>query len=84
MSLNETASKRADQGRVTLQIIADRLAVSTATVSLALRDSAVVNEVTKRKVQRVAREMGYIYEPPAPTFWLLLSTMFPTPISRKC
>ncbi|MGL4634404.1 MAG: LacI family DNA-binding transcriptional regulator [Beijerinckiaceae bacterium] len=61
MTLNDAANRRAEQGRVTLQIIADRLAVSTATVSLALRDSTVVADVTKRKVQRVAREMGYIY-----------------------
>jgi LacI family transcriptional regulator len=58
MSLNDTGKER---GRVTLQVIAERLAVSTATVSLALRDSSVVADSTKRKVQRVAREMGYIY-----------------------
>jgi LacI family transcriptional regulator len=46
---------------VTLQIIAEKLEVSTATVSLALRDSPVVADSTKRKVQKVAREMGYIY-----------------------
>jgi LacI family transcriptional regulator len=61
MSLNEPGNGRGERGRVTLQVIAERLAVSTATVSLALRDSTVVNDVTKRKVQRVAREMGYIY-----------------------
>jgi LacI family transcriptional regulator len=61
MSLNEPGNGRSERGRVTLQIIAERLAVSTATVSLALRDSAVVADLTKRKVQRVAREMGYIY-----------------------
>ena len=58
MSLNDPEGAR---GRVTLQVIAERLAVSTATVSLALRDSTVVADSTKRKVQRVAREMGYIY-----------------------
>ncbi len=58
MSLNDTVKERS---RVTLQVIAERLAVSTATVSLALRDSAVVADSTKRKVQKVAREMGYIY-----------------------
>ncbi len=58
MSLNDPEGGR---GRVTLQVIAERLAVSTATVSLALRDSTVVADSTKRKVQRVAREMGYIY-----------------------
>lgn len=61
MSLNETDLGRSERGRVTLQVIAERLAVSTATVSLALRDSTVVADQTKRKVQRVAREMGYIY-----------------------
>ncbi len=30
-------------------------------MSLALRDSAVVADSTRRKVQKVAREMGYIY-----------------------
>ncbi|MGL4242498.1 MAG: LacI family DNA-binding transcriptional regulator [Beijerinckiaceae bacterium] len=58
MSLDDTTK---DRGRVTLQVIAERLAVSTATVSLALRDSAVVADSTRRKVQKVAREMGYIY-----------------------
>jgi LacI family transcriptional regulator len=58
MSLNDAAKER---GRVTLQVIAERLAVSTATVSLALRDSTVVADSTKRMVQRVAREMGYMY-----------------------
>ncbi|MGL5115644.1 MAG: LacI family DNA-binding transcriptional regulator [Beijerinckiaceae bacterium] len=61
MSLNEPTNERSLRGRVTLQVIADRLEVSTATVSLALRDSTVVAEATKSKVQRVAREMGYIY-----------------------
>jgi LacI family transcriptional regulator len=58
MSINDTVKER---GRVTLQVIAERLAVSTATVSLALRDSQVVADSTRRKVQKVAREMGYIY-----------------------
>lgn len=49
------------RGRVTLQIIADRLAVSTATVSLALRGSPLVAEATRAKVQQMAREMGYSY-----------------------
>lgn len=49
------------RGRVTLQIIADRLAVSTATVSLALRGSPLVAEATRARVQQMAREMGYSY-----------------------
>jgi LacI family transcriptional regulator len=49
------------RGRVTLQIIADRLTVSTATVSLALRGSPLVAETTRGRVQQMAREMGYSY-----------------------
>jgi LacI family transcriptional regulator len=47
--------------RVTLQVIAQRLAVSTATVSLALRDSPVVAAATRERVRKAAREMGYVY-----------------------
>jgi LacI family transcriptional regulator len=53
--------ERVDQGRVTLQAIAERLSVSTATVSLALRGNAVVAEATRERVRRVAEEMGYVY-----------------------
>ena len=49
------------RGRVTLQIIADHLSVSTATVSLALRGSPLVAEATRTRVQQIAREMGYSY-----------------------
>lgn len=49
------------RGRVTLQIIADHLSVSTATVSLALRGSPLVAEATRLRVLQVAREMGYSY-----------------------
>jgi len=49
------------RGRVTLQIIADHLDVSTATVSLALRGSPLVADATKLRVQQIAREMGYSY-----------------------
>jgi LacI family transcriptional regulator len=49
------------RGRVTLQIIAEHLSVSTATVSLALRGSPLVAEATRARVQRIAREMGYSY-----------------------
>jgi LacI family transcriptional regulator len=53
--------ERVEQGRVTLQAIADRLSVSTATVSLALRGNAVVAQATRERVRRVAEEMGYVY-----------------------
>jgi LacI family transcriptional regulator len=52
---------RPDRTKVTLEVIARTLGVSTATVSLALRNNPVVAEVTKKHVQRVARELGYIY-----------------------
>jgi LacI family transcriptional regulator len=48
-------------GRVTLQVIAEQLSVSTATVSLALRNSPVVADLTKQRVQQLARDLGYIY-----------------------
>lgn len=51
----------AARARVTLQIIADHLAVSTATVSLALRGSPLVAEATRQRVREIAREMGYSY-----------------------
>lgn len=42
-------------------MIAEQLGLSTATVSLALRSSPLVAEETKKKVQQVAEELGYIY-----------------------
>lgn len=47
-------------GKVTLQRLAQELGLSTATVSLALRDSPVVAEATRLKVQEVARARGYV------------------------
>lgn len=47
--------------RLTLGHIADKLGISTATVSLALRDSPLVAEETREKVKRTAEEVGYIY-----------------------
>lgn len=47
--------------RLTLGHIADRLGISTATVSLALRDSPLVAEETREKVKQTAEEVGYIY-----------------------
>jgi LacI family transcriptional regulator len=45
--------------RISLQMIADKVGVSKMTVSLALREHPRIPEVTKRKVQKVARELGY-------------------------
>lgn len=47
--------------RVTLSQLAAQLDVSTATVSLALRDNPAVSAETRKKVQALAQEMGYIY-----------------------
>ncbi|MBD8876755.1 LacI family DNA-binding transcriptional regulator [Roseibium polysiphoniae] len=47
--------------RLTLGHIADQLGISTATVSLALRDSPLVAEDTRAKVKKTAEEIGYIY-----------------------
>lgn len=56
-----TAVGPAGRSRVTLQIIADHLSVSTATVSLALRGSPLVAEATRERVREIARSMGYSY-----------------------
>lgn len=47
--------------KVKLSTIGESLGVSTATVSLALRDSPLVAEATREKVKAHALEMGYIY-----------------------
>jgi len=47
--------------KVKLSTIAEALGVSTATVSLALRDSPLVAEKTCCMVKDYAREIGYIY-----------------------
>ena len=47
--------------RLTLAMIAERLDLSTATVSLALRNSQLVAEETRKRVHALAEELGYIY-----------------------
>ncbi|MGL4489295.1 MAG: LacI family DNA-binding transcriptional regulator [Rhizobiaceae bacterium] len=47
--------------KIKLSTIADALQVSTATVSLALRDSPLVADVTREKIKLEARALGYIY-----------------------
>jgi LacI family transcriptional regulator len=59
--MTDTELVRMPEERITLQVIAQRLDVSTATVSLALRDSPVVAEATRLRVQKTARELGYVY-----------------------
>ena len=46
-------------GKITSFDIAHRAGVSQATVSRALRDSALVNPETREKVKRIARELNY-------------------------
>lgn len=48
--------------KVTLSTIAYDLGISTATVSLALRDSPLVATATKDKVRARALEIGYVYD----------------------
>jgi LacI family transcriptional regulator len=47
--------------RLTLAMIAERLDLSTATVSLALRNSTLVAEETRKRVHALAEDLGYIY-----------------------
>ena len=47
--------------KVKLSTIADSLGLSTATVSLALRDSPLVAEITRERIKTAARDLGYIY-----------------------
>ncbi|MCB1385186.1 MAG: LacI family DNA-binding transcriptional regulator [Nitratireductor sp.] len=47
--------------KVTLSTIADSLGVSTATVSLALRDSPLVADATRARIKEAAARSGYIY-----------------------
>jgi len=47
--------------KIKLSTIADALGVSTATVSLALRDSPLVAGSTRDRIKEHARTIGYIY-----------------------
>ncbi|MBI1622472.1 LacI family DNA-binding transcriptional regulator [Aquamicrobium zhengzhouense] len=47
--------------KIKLSTIAEALGVSTATVSLALRDSPLVADSTRDRIKEYAREIGYIY-----------------------
>ncbi|HEV7415863.1 MAG TPA: LacI family DNA-binding transcriptional regulator [Tianweitania sediminis] len=47
--------------KIKLSTIADSLGVSTATVSLALRDSPLVAGTTRERIKAHARAIGYIY-----------------------
>ena len=47
--------------KVKLSTIAESLGISTATVSLALRDSPLVATATRERIKEQARALGYIY-----------------------
>ncbi len=46
---------------ITLSTIAEDMGISTATVSLALRDSPLVAEITREKIKARSSELGYVY-----------------------
>ena len=54
-------SECAALARPTLRHIADRLGVSTATVSLAMRDNERISQGTRDRVKAALEEHGYIY-----------------------
>lgn len=59
--LEAEAGPSEPRGRaLTLRMLADRLDLSTATISLALRNSPMVAEATRTRVQALADELGYI------------------------
>lgn len=53
-------TEKKDNEAVTIQTIAKIANVSHTTVSRALNDSNLVKPETKRKIDRIAREMGYV------------------------
>ena len=55
-------SERSDLPRPTLRTIADKLGVSTATVSLAMRDSAKISPDTRQRVKAALADSGYVYQ----------------------
>ena len=48
--------------RPTLRTVADKLGVSTATVSLAMRDSKKISSDTRVRVKAALAEAGYVYQ----------------------
>jgi LacI family transcriptional regulator len=65
--------------RITLAAIARRLGLTTATVSLALRNSSTISEETRRKVQQTAAEMGYRPDPRLSSLMSFLRTQRQAP-----
>lgn len=62
--LNMASSPNPDSTRrPTMRTIADAAGVTHATVSMALRNHPTISAPTRRKVQRIARQMGYRPDP---------------------
>ena len=56
---NETNYYMSKEKEITIYDIADKLNISIATVSRALKDDPVVNKKTKKKIFELAEELGY-------------------------
>lgn len=71
---------------IRLEDLASIAGVSIATVSRALNNSAAVNEQTKRRIWKLAREHGYGFRPHMPTSLdravLTITIVVPTPQGR--
>ncbi|WPJ94852.1 LacI family DNA-binding transcriptional regulator [Coraliomargarita algicola] len=50
-------------GRVSMRMIAEKAGVSLATVSYALQGSTKVSTATRRSIERLAQELGYVSNP---------------------
>lgn len=58
--LPRAAPRRAGRRVLTLRMLGQELGLSTATISLALRDSPLVAEATRLRVRALADEAGYV------------------------
>ncbi len=59
----ERVTRTVSSERVPLRAIAEKAGVSRMTVSLALRDHSAITAETKKKVQEIARQLGYRPDP---------------------
>lgn len=66
--------------RITLKDIAKETGVHFSTVSLALRDDPRLSEETRKKVQKAAKEMGYVPDPAMKALCAYRSTTLPHPV----
>lgn len=70
-----------------LEDLANIAGVSIATVSRALNNSPAVNDETKRRVWKIAREQNYHFRPSMPTLLsgakATIAVVIPTPLNRE-